>query len=255
MTKPFASEYPSLQAKERIIVALDVPTANDAREIVSELREEVGAFKIGSQLFTSAGPQLVTEFIDAGAKIFLDLKFHDIPNTVANAAVEAARLGVWMLNVHAMGGSEMMKRTADKVRSVCEKEKIARSLVIGVTILTSSTRATLGEVGIESEVNQQVIKLARLTKNCGLDGIVASSHEIDVVRKAVAEPGFLIITPGIRPESATNDDQKRVTTFKQAIENGTDYAVIGRPLIQAKYRSEAVKQIIGEVKRSINENR
>lgn len=247
MTTPFALEYPSLEVKERIIVALDVPTAEAAREIVSELRGEVGAFKIGSQLFTVAGPELVREFADAGLRVFLDLKFHDIPNTVANAAAEAARLGVWMLNVHTLGGSEMMKRTVDEVRSVCEKEKIGRPYMIGVTILTSSNTAMLDEVGIESEIEKQVANLASLAADCGLDGVVASAQEVQIIRKAVANHGFLIVTPGIRPKSATKDDQMRVTTFKQAIENGSDFAVIGRPIIQANDRSAAVKQIIGEI--------
>ncbi|MFN0279857.1 MAG: orotidine-5'-phosphate decarboxylase [Pyrinomonadaceae bacterium] len=247
MTKPFASQYPEQRAKERIIAALDVATAEEAREIVAELRDAVGAFKIGSQLFTSAGPALVREFTEARVKIFLDLKFHDIPNTVANAAVEAARLGVWMLNVHTLGGSEMMKRTVEDVQSACEKENIARPLIIGVTILTSSTAATLYEVGINVEVEAEVARLARLTADCGLDGVVASPHEVQAVRKAVNKPEFLIVTPGIRSRSATKDDQKRVKTFAQAIESGSDFVVIGRPIIEAKDRSEAVKEIIGEI--------
>ncbi len=247
MTKPFASEYPSLRAKDRIIAALDVAAAVEAREIVAELRDAVGAFKIGSQLFTAAGPDLVREFTASGIKIFLDLKFHDIPNTVANAAVEAARLGVWMLNVHTLGGSEMMKRTVEEVRVACEKEKIARPLVIGVTILTSATDAMLYEVGIDKDVESEVIRLARLAAECGLDGVVASPHEAGAIRKAVTKPDFLIVTPGIRPLSATKDDQKRVKTFAQAIDEGSDFVVIGRPIIQAKDRLEAVKQIVGEV--------
>lgn len=245
MTKPFASEYPVLRPKDRIIAALDVATAAEAREIIGELGSEVGAFKIGSQLFTAAGPALVREFTDAGLRIFLDLKFHDIPNTVANAAVEAARLGVWMLNVHTLGGSEMMKRTVDAVRLACEKEKIARPLVIGVTILTSSTDAVLGEIGIDSGIEEQVAKLARLAADCGLDGVVASPHEIKTIKEAVTKPEFLIVTPGIRLQSATKDDQKRVKTFTEAIDDGADFVVIGRPIIQAKDRSEALKQIIG----------
>lgn len=247
MTKPFASEYPSLQVKERVIVALDVPTAGEASEVVEELREEVGAFKIGSQLFTAAGPQLVKEFTDAGLKIFLDLKFHDIPTTVANAAVEAARLGVWMLNVHTLGGVEMMKKTVDEVRAVCEREKMTRPLLIGVTILTSSTEETLREVGMETAVEDQVSKLARLAETSGLDGVVASPMEINTIRQTVPKPSFRIVTPGIRPQSATNDDQMRVTTFKRAVESGADFVVIGRPILQAANRSEAVRKIIGEV--------
>lgn len=245
MTKPFALEYPSLSPKERIIVALDVPTANEAREIVSELRSEVGAFKVGSQLFTSAGPDLVREFTESGCKIFLDLKFHDIPNTVANAAVEAARLGVWMLNVHTLGGSEMMKRTVDEVRLVCERQNITRPLVIGVTILTSSGQSTIEEVGIDFPLETQILRLAKLAADSGLDGVVASPHEVAAIRGSISPPNFQIITPGIR-QFATNDDQKRVKTFNEAIKDGADYAVIGRPIIQAKDRIEAVRQIIGQ---------
>jgi orotidine-5'-phosphate decarboxylase len=250
MTKPFASQYPSLRPKERIIAALDVATADDARKIVDELRGEVGAFKIGSQLFTAAGPGLVRELTETGIKIFLDLKFHDIPNTVANAAVETARLGVWMLNIHTLGGSEMMKRTIDAVRVACEKEKIARPHVIGVTVLTSSTDEVLSEIGIEADIDTQVVKLAQLAEDCGLDGVVASPHETKIIREAVTKPDFLIVTPGIRPASATKDDQKRVKTFRQAIDDGADFVVIGRPIIQAKDRLQAVKQIIGEVENS-----
>jgi len=244
MTKPFASEYPFLSPKERIIVALDVATGDEAREIVSELRGKVGAFKIGSQLFTAVGPELVSEFTSAGIKVFLDLKFHDIPNTVVNAAIEAARLGVWMLNVHTLGGSEMMKMTASEVRLACEKEKIARPLIIGVTILTSSGQSTIEEVGINRSVEEQVLKLANLAADCGLDGVVASPHEVTAIRETISKPDFHIVTPGIR-QSATNDDQERVKTFAQAIKDGADYAVIGRPIIQAKDRTEAVRQIVG----------
>ena len=245
MTKPFASEYPSLSPIERIIVALDVPTADDAREIVSELRGEVGAFKIGSQLFTSAGPSFVREITESGLKVFLDLKFHDIPNTVANAAIEAARLGVWMLNVHTLGGSEMMKRTVDGVRIACEQDRIERPTIIGVTVLTSSTQSGIEEIGISCGLAEQVSKLARLAADCGLDGVVASPQEITTIRKSVARSDFLVVTPGIR-QFATNDDQKRVKTFADAIKDGADFAVIGRPVIQAKDRLKTVREIIGE---------
>ena len=247
MTKPLASQYPARVAQDRIIAALDVSTAAEAREIVAELRGAVGAFKIGSQLFTAAGPSLVREFTADGIKIFLDLKFHDIPNTVANAAVEATRLGVWMLNVHALGGSEMMKRTVDEVRTFCEKEAVPRPLVIGVTILTSSTDATLSEVGIGHGIDEEVVRLARLTSDSALDGVVASPHEAAAVRTAVPRPDFLIITPGIRPTSATKDDQKRVKTVAEAIDNGSDYLVIGRPLIQAEGRKAAALEVAAEI--------
>ena len=244
MTSPFASEYPQPKARERIIAALDVATAGEARQIVDELRDEVGAFKIGSQLFTSAGPDLVREFTSAGARVFLDLKFHDIPNTVAKAVIESARLGVWMLNVHTLGGSRMMRQAVDDVRQVCEQENLARPIMIGVTILTSSGETEMSEVGITADLPSEVLRLARLAADSGLDGVVASPQESRSIREAVAKPGFTIVTPGIRPASATNDDQRRVTTFMQAIQNGSDYVVIGRPIIQSADRRDAVRQIV-----------
>jgi len=247
MTRAFASEYPQPKARERIIAALDVAARAEAREIVDELRDEVGAFKIGSQLFTAAGPDLVREFTSAGVRIFLDLKFHDIPNTVAKAAIEAARLGVWMLNVHTLGGSRMMMQTVQEVRQACEQEDLERPLMIGVTILTSSGETEMNEIGIKADVPSEVLQLARLAAESGLDGVVASPHESRSIREAVAKPGFIIVTPGIRPASATNDDQRRVTTFMQAIQNGSDYVVIGRPIIQSADRRAAVRQIIDEV--------
>ncbi len=163
------------------------------------------------------------------------------------ACVEAARLGVWMLNVHTMGGSTMMKQAVSEVRLACEKEVLARPLIIGVTILTSSGEPELREIGIGSDVGSQVEDLARLARMSGLDGVVASPHEATRIRKSVAAGGdFVIVTPGIRPKSATNDDQKRVTTFMQAIKNGSDYVVIGRPIVKAEDRVAAVEQILGE---------
>lgn len=251
MTQPFAAEYPIVQAKDRIIVALDVTTAAAARELVAEVAGEVGAFKIGSQLFTAAGPGLVSEFTKAGHKIFLDLKFHDIPNTVAGSAAEAARLGVWMFNVHALGGSEMMKRAAEEVRNTAESEGSTRPLIIAVTVLTSSDDATLGEVGIDTSAAEQVLRLARLASDSGLDGVVASAREAAAIRQAVNTPGFVVVTPGIRASDATIDDQKRVTTVAKAFASGSDYVVIGRPITHAADRVEAIRKFVGEVK-SIN---
>lgn len=233
--------------KGKIIVALDVSSANEAREIIAELREEVGAFKIGLRLFTAAGPSFVRETAASGIKVFLDLKFHDIPNTVAQATIEAARLGVWMLNVHALGGSEMMRRTVDKVSEVCEKENLRKPKIIAVTVLTSANRETLFGVGIEREIDAQVLNLAQLTAKCGLDGVVASPLEIELIRQNIAEKNFLIVTPGIRPFSATNDDQKRVMTPRKAVQKGADFLVIGRPIITAENRIEAVRKITGEL--------
>ncbi len=254
--------------KEKIIVALDVPTAAEARSVIAELGGEVGAFKIGLQLFTAAGASFVREAVGAGAKIFLDVKFHDIPNTVAKASIEAARLGVWIFNVHAVGGSEMMRRTVGDVREMCEREKLTQPKIIGVTVLTSANQKTLEEVGIETETGGQVLKLAQLTAKCGLDGVVASPLEVEMIRANVERKDFLIVTPGIRSQEPraesresetkdqsskiedripeTSDDQKRVMSAKEAIDAGADYLVIGRPILQAADRIAAVRKILEE---------
>jgi orotidine 5''-phosphate decarboxylase, subfamily 1 len=224
-----------------------VPTAAEAREIIAELGGAVGAFKIGLQLFTAAGASFVRETVAAGNKVFLDVKFHDIPNTVAKAAVEAARLGVWMFNVHALGGGEMMRRTVQDVRETCERENLSQPKIIAVTVLTSSDRETLREVGIEADTGAQVLKLAELAAKCGLDGVVASPQETRLIRQAIPDGNFLIVTPGVRPGFATLDDQKRVMTPGEAVRAGSDYLVIGRPILRAANRLEAVEKILGEM--------
>jgi len=246
MTMPTKAADSAASIRDRIIVALDVDSAEKAREITRELTGQVGAFKVGLQLFTLAGPEFVRELAADGHKIFLDLKFHDIPNTVATASVEAARLGVWMFNVHAAGGSEMMKLAVTEVDKVCEIEKIERPLMIAVTVLTSSNAETLSETGFSGEVDEQVVLLARLAESVGMDGVVASPREVNAIRAAVSRQGFLAVTPGIRPETATIDDQKRVTTLRRALAGGSDYAVIGRPITQAADRLAAVEQIVAE---------
>ena len=237
----------TLHPKDRILVALDVSTAAAAREIVAELGDSVGGFKIGLQLFSATGPAFVSELVTAGNKIFLDLKFHDIPNTVAKASVEAARLGVWMFNVHASGGREMMIRSANEVRFFCEREGLATPKMIAVTVLTSSDDNVLAEIGIESPVSEQVVRLTKLTNECGLDGVVASPREVVAVRQVVDNDKFLLVTPGIRPVSATKDDQERVTTFRQALANGSDYVVIGRPITGSENKLAALAQILAEI--------
>jgi orotidine-5'-phosphate decarboxylase len=235
-----------LMTKDKIIVALDVETAAEAREIISEIGGEVGAFKIGLQLFTAVGASFVREIVERNIKLFLDVKFHDIPNTVAKASIEVARLGVWMFNVHALGGAEMMRRTVESVCEVCAKENLAQPKIIGVTVLTSSNQETLLEVGIEKEIASQVVNLARLTAQCGLDGVVASPLEISAIRQSVENRDFLIVTPGIRPAFATNDDQKRVMTPKEAVRQGADFLVIGRPITGAEDKLSAVRKILEE---------
>jgi orotidine-5'-phosphate decarboxylase len=241
------SKMATHKSKDKIIVGLDVPTADEARQHIADLRDEVGAFKIGLQLFSSAGASFVREVVDSGIKVFLDVKFHDIPNTVAKASIEIARLGVWMFNLHAVGGSEMMRTTFEEVSEFCEKENISKPKIIGVTVLTSSNQETLRETGIDREVELLVLNLAKLTAKCGLDGVVASPLEAGLIRSNVNNKDFLIVTPGIRPGFATNDDQKRVMTPKDALRNGSDYLVIGRPILQAPDKIKAVHQILEEI--------
>ncbi|MGH9949339.1 MAG: orotidine-5'-phosphate decarboxylase [Pyrinomonadaceae bacterium] len=233
--------------KEKLIVALDVDSRSDATELIAELGDSVGAFKIGLQLFAVAGPEFVRKITSEGHRIFLDLKFHDIPNTAAKAAVEAAKLGVWMFNLHALGGSVMMRRTVENVGEFCVKQGIERPKIIAVTVLTSSDANELREIGIEREVQEEVVNLARLTAKCGLDGVVASAQEAGHIKNAVSSRPFVIVTPGIRSASATKEDQKRVMTPGGAINAGSDYLVIGRPITNAPDRVAAVRSIIDEI--------
>jgi len=233
--------------QSRLIVALDVQTAPEARELVRLLGSEVGMFKIGSQLFTAAGPDVVREIVRSGNRVFLDLKFHDIPNTVAAAAVEATRLGVTIFNVHAGGGPEMMKRTADAVSEAAASEGLSRPSIIAVTVLTSADRATLQAVGVNNPPEAQVLKLAMLAAKNGMDGLVASALEAPEIRFAVPQPGFLIVTPGIRPSGIELNDQKRVTTPAAAIRAGADYLVVGRPITSAKDPVTAARMIVAQI--------
>jgi len=247
MTHPTPALNTSILPKDRLIVALDVSGRDTANAIIDELRDEVGAFKIGLQLFTATGPQFVRDVVKSGLRVFLDLKFHDIPNTVAMAAVEVARMGVWMLNVHASGGGEMMRRTGGDVRDVCDREGLRCPKLIAVTLLTSMDRKDLIETGIDDEITGHIARLARLTADCGFDGVVASPLEIRAIRATVRNNGFLIVTPGIRPNSETEDDQKRVTSFAQAVSDGTDFAVVGRPITRAADRVKVVRQLLSEI--------
>ena len=184
--------------RERLIVALDVDTSEQATDLVRLLAGEVGMFKIGKQLFTHAGPQAVRLIQELGGEIFLDLKFHDIPNTVAKAAIEATRLGVKMFNVHASGSLEMMRMTVKEVKRVCRQEKLRKPIMLAVTVLTSLNQDDLKRVGVERKVADQVVRLALLTKEAGMDGVVASPHEVADIREACGRR-FVIVTPGIRP--------------------------------------------------------
>ncbi|HEY5884156.1 MAG TPA: orotidine-5'-phosphate decarboxylase [Pyrinomonadaceae bacterium] len=232
--------------QNRLIVALDVDTAQEARLLVEQLREVVGMFKVGSKLFTAAGPGLVREIVEAGNKVFLDLKFHDIPNTVAAAAVEATRLGVSLFNVHALGGSEMMQRTSQAVSETAQREGLERPAVIAVTLLTSANENTLREIGIDAEPEKLVAHLAQMAAMAGLDGVVASAREAPTLR-SVTKPGFLIVTPGVRQSGTAAGDQKRVTTPREAIERGADYIVVGRPILEAPDPVRAAVEIAEDI--------
>jgi orotidine-5'-phosphate decarboxylase len=232
------------EARKKIIFALDVEGMGEAEWWAGLLAPHVGMFKVGKQLFTACGPAVVKRIIDRGGEVFLDLKYHDIPNTVAMASLAAARLGVRLFNLHALGGYEMMARTVEMLsRGVPGGE---RAQVLAVTILTSSNEETLRGVGIDLPVPEMVVKLALLAKKAGIDGVVASPREIPLIRDACG-PDFLIVTPGVRPAFASTDDQKRVMTPAEAVRGGADYLVIGRPISAASDPIKAAEAIISEI--------
>ena len=234
-------------ARNKLVVALDVDTANRAFDLFDSLRDVVGMFKIGSQLFTAAGPDIVRKILAKGSRVFLDLKFHDIPNTVAAASIEAARLGVSIFNIHASGGTEMMTRAAEAVSETAKREGVPKPKVIAVTLLTSLDSAALRQIGISGDAETSVANLARAAATCGLDGVVASPHEIQIVRAAVPNPEFIIVTPGIRPGCVATDDQRRVMTAAGAIRAGADYLVVGRPILNADDPVAAANSIVAEI--------
>jgi orotidine-5'-phosphate decarboxylase len=246
MTEAQTATNPAIPARDRLIIALDVETADEARRVVAETTHFAGAFKIGLQLFVSEGPRFVSELCDAGYKVFLDLKFHDIPNTVAKAGIEAARLGVWMFNIHALGGNEMMRRCVSEVGNFCQSANISQPKIIAVTVLTSSSDDTLREIGIEATAGDEVIRLAGLAETAGLDGVVASARETKLIRQSRGNK-FLIVTPGIRPSDASNNDQQRVMTPADAMQAGSDHLVIGRPITSATDMSAAAEKIFNEI--------
>jgi orotidine-5'-phosphate decarboxylase len=224
-----------------VIVALDTPSATGALELAGRLDARACRLKVGKELFTAAGPSLVEALQLRGFEVFLDLKFHDIPNTVAAALRSAASLGVWMVNVHALGGRRMLDAASEALQGVA-----ARPLLIGVTILTSMDDSDFGELGYRLPLEEQVLSLATLVADCGLDGVVCSAREASRLRDALGRD-FLLVTPGIRPANSAADDQRRVVTPAEALADGASYLVIGRPITAAVDPAEALARINDEI--------
>jgi orotidine-5'-phosphate decarboxylase len=229
----------------QILVALDVDTAEAAHSLADKLRGVVGGFKIGSRLFTSHGPSIVEALVARGDRVFLDLKFHDIPNTVAGAVAAATRLGVWMVNVHASGGHAMMKAAVEAADAESSRLSRPRPLVIAVTMLTSLSEETMGEIGVAGAMASQVGRLAVLAQSAGLDGVVASPQEIALIRSRCGKT-FEIVTPGIRSASDEKGDQRRTLTAGEALSAGASYLVVGRPIIADPDPRAAAERIDAE---------
>ncbi|MHB8880041.1 MAG: orotidine-5'-phosphate decarboxylase [Thermodesulfovibrionales bacterium] len=236
-----------MNLNDKLILALDVDELDYAIEIVDKLGSYVDIFKVGLELFTIAGPSIVNELHKRGKKVFLDLKFHDIPTTVARAGVAAARQGVFMFNVHASGGLDMMRRCRDEVVNVCLKENLSRPRIIGVTVLTSMSQDVMkAELGIQHSLQTQVRHLAGMSLKAGLDGVVASARET-VKIKGHCGDNFMTVTPGIRPTWAPVDDQSRTMTPKEALRAGADYIVMGRAILNQSNPVNAIELIAREI--------
>ena len=226
----------------RVIVALDFPHQDQALEFVNKIDPDSCRLKVGKELFTAAGPQFVEKLVGLGHDVFLDLKFHDIPNTVKSACRVAAELGVWMMNVHALGGQAMLEAAKEGVVASSNKD----ALLIAVTILTSMDDAAISQIGLQGSPQDNVLRLAALTQASGLDGVVCSAQEASLLRKKL-DSDFLLVTPGIRPANSQTGDQKRIMTPKKAIEQGSSYLVIGRPITQSEDPRQALDEINAEI--------
>jgi orotidine-5'-phosphate decarboxylase len=231
---------------DQLLIALDVESGAKAVALADSLRGLAGGFKIGSRLFTSEGPSIVRALVEKGDRVFLDLKFHDIPNTVAQAVAAATSLGVWMVNVHAAGGTQMMQAARDAARETAARAGVKPPLVIAVTVLTSMNAAALAETGCAGSVMEHVLRLAQLAQAAGLDGVVASPQETATIRQRCGGD-FAIVTPGIRGSGAGQDDQQRTMSAGEAIAAGASYIVVGRPIIAAADpRAAAEELLIGD---------
>ncbi len=226
---------------KKIVVAIDKPNRSDALSLVKTLDPSLCRIKVGKELFTASGPEFVKELVALGFDVFLDLKFHDIPSTVAKAVAAAAELGVWMVNVHASGGKHMME-AALKALEAYEKPP----LLIAVTVLTSMSEEELKQLGVSSSLDEHVLKLATLAKVSGLDGVVCSAREAAFLKSKLGKE-FILVTPGVRPAGSEQGDQKRILTPRNAIQNGSDYLVIGRPITQSENPQKSLKMINDEL--------
>lgn len=238
MVPPASSEM-----RDRLIVALDVSTAAEAQKLVQRIGDSAGIYKVGLQLFTAEGPKIVRDLVTSGRQVFLDLKLHDIPNTVSHAVQSAVELGAHMLTVHASGGTAMLRAAVEA--------SAGRIRLLAVTVLTSLSADDLHEVGVQDQVEAQVLRMAALAKNAGCQGIISSPRELTALRKSVGTE-FLIITPGIRPAGAEIHDQQRIATPALAIANGSSHIVIGRPITHAPDPAQAAQSIISEMEQAKN---
>jgi orotidine-5'-phosphate decarboxylase len=227
--------------REKLIVALDVPSAAAAQEIVAAVGDSALTYKVGMQLYTAEGPRVVRDLVASGRRVFLDLKYHDIPNTVASAVTEAARLGVSMMTLHASGGEKMLRSAVDAVRAVNPE-----LIILGVTVLTSMGEADLEKIGIREPRLDEVVRLAALALKCGCQGIVTSAREASVVRRELGQ-AFAIVTPGVRPVGVGHADQVRVVTPAEAIRAGATHIVVGRPITEAEDPAAAAREILQEI--------
>lgn len=236
-----------MSVSEKLILALDVSDYTRAIELVEKFKDYIGIFKVGPELFISSGPKIIQDINNKGKKVFLDLKFHDIPNTVSKSAVVATKLGVYMFNLHASGGSEMMKKCRDSVVEICLKENLHRPKIFGVTVLTSLSKDILtNELGIPYSLKTHVKHLSILAFKAGLDGVIASPKEAAMIKNHCGK-GFLVVSPGIRPSWTPPGDQKRTMTPKEAIKEGADYLVIGRAIFQHADPLKAIELINLEI--------
>lgn len=236
-----------MNPKDKLIVALDFDSEKKALKLVEKLKNDVRFFKVGLELFSSCGSRVVEKIMETGSEVFLDLKFHDIPNTVLKAATAATRLEAYMFNVHALGGYDMMKATARAVENEADRLGIRRPKVLAVTILTSMNDEALKNIGINVNMKKEVLKLAKMAKLAGLDGVVASPVEAKSIREELGKD-FLVVTPGVRPKTAALNDQKRVTTPRDAIKNGANFIVVGRPITEASDPLGAARNILKEIR-------